>query len=64
MEGPLQRIRTYRKAAWAVGDLEQDIGLVYRMMGVKGLQVIPEVGPPVGKRVETILKDLSARQVR
>ncbi len=40
---PAPRIWTYRKAAWAVEDLEQDIGLVYRTMGLKGLESIPNI---------------------
>ena len=31
------QIWAYRKAAWAVEDLEQDVGLVYRSLGRKGL---------------------------
>ena len=49
------RVWAYRKAAWAVEDLEQEIGLVYRTMGLKGLQNIPNVGPSFGKIVEDFL---------
>ena len=42
------RIWAYRKAAWAVEDMEQEIGLVYRTMGLKGLQSIPGVGEKLG----------------
>ena len=45
---PGQRVWAYRKAAWAIEDLEQDIGLVYRQMGRKGLQSIENVGPAAG----------------
>ncbi len=38
------QIWAYRKAAWAVEDLEQDIRLIYKSMGLKGLQSIPNVG--------------------
>jgi DNA repair photolyase len=47
-----QRVWAYRKAAWAIEDLEQDIGLVYAQMGVKGLASIPNVGPGVARQVE------------
>ncbi|MBA4398194.1 MAG: hypothetical protein C0394_12540 [Syntrophus sp. (in: bacteria)] len=50
------RVWAYRKAAWAVEDLEQDIGLVYRTMGLKGLQGIPNVGPSLGGVVEELIK--------
>lgn len=49
------RVWAYRKAAWAVEDLEQDIGLVYQMMGLKGLQSIPNVGESIGKVIEKML---------
>lgn len=52
-----QRIWTYRKAAWAIEDLQQDIGLIYQTMGLKGLQAIPQVGAPLAKTVEEILRD-------
>jgi len=45
----------YRKAAWAVEELRQDIGLVYRQMGLKGLQSIQGVGPSIGKQIEQFI---------
>jgi DNA repair photolyase len=53
---PDQRIWAYRKAAWAVEDLQQDIGLVYRTMGLKGLQSIPSVGTAMGEKIERMLQ--------
>jgi DNA repair photolyase len=49
------RVWTYRKVAWAVEDLEQDIGLVYRTLGHKGLQSIPNVGEKLGREIEAWL---------
>lgn len=49
---PGYRIWSYRKAAWAIEDLEQDISLVYRAMGLKGLQSIPNVGEKLGREIE------------
>jgi DNA repair photolyase len=49
------RLWAYRKAAWAIEDLEQDVGLVYRRMGVKGLTSIENVGPRIAREVERIL---------
>jgi DNA repair photolyase len=40
-----QRVRAYRRAAWAIEGLEQDVGLVCERMGLKGLQSIENVGP-------------------
>ena len=45
-----------RKAAWAIEELGQDIGLVYRTMGVKGLAAIPDVGSALAGKIETYLK--------
>ncbi len=53
---PAQRVWAFRKAAWAVEDLEQELGLLHRMMGLKGLESIPNVGPQMGQVVERMLK--------
>ncbi|HSQ26558.1 MAG TPA: radical SAM protein [Anaerolineales bacterium] len=50
-----QRIWAYRKAAWAIEDLPQDIGLVYQSMGLKGLQSIANVGEILGETVEKLI---------
>ena len=55
-----QRAWAYRKAAWAIEDLEQDVGLVYRQMGRKGLEAIENVGPNMVAVVETLLNEFSA----
>jgi DNA polymerase/3'-5' exonuclease PolX len=49
---PGYRVWSYRKAAWAVEDLEQDIGLIYRTLGFKGLQGIPNIGEKLGREIE------------
>lgn len=55
--GSPNRIWAYRKAAWAVEDLEQDIGLVYRTMGAKGLESLPNVSAQIAKEIESILRN-------
>ena len=58
LEGvPPARIWAYRKAAWSIDDLEQDVGLVHRSLGRKGLQAIEHVGPRLAEVVETCLQD-------
>ncbi|MEW6364792.1 MAG: hypothetical protein AB1714_09155 [Acidobacteriota bacterium] len=52
---PSHRIWAYRKAAWAVDDLHQDIALVYREMGVRGLQSIPNVGTSLAGEIERLI---------
>ena len=54
-EAPQQRIWAYRKAAWAVEDTEQDIGLIYRTMGLRGLQSIRDVGTEMAGEVARLL---------
>jgi DNA repair photolyase len=49
------QIWAYRRAAWAIEDLEQDLGLFYRMMGVEGLEKIPGIDPALAKLVEEII---------
>ena len=50
----------YRKAAWAIEDLEQDVGLVYGQMGRKGLESIDSVEPRLAAVVENLLSGLLA----
>jgi hypothetical protein len=56
---PTQRVWAYRKAAWAIEDLEQDVGFVYRQMGRKGLESIENVGPQMVEVVDALLHELS-----
>jgi len=49
------RIWPYRKAAWAVEGLPQDIGLIYSQMGLRGLQSIQGVGPSIGSQLEEFI---------
>jgi DNA repair photolyase len=49
------QVWAYRKAAWAVEDLEQDIGLVYRSLGRRGLESIPGVNPSLANEIEALI---------
>ena len=53
---PNHRVWAYRKAAWAIEDMPQDLGLVYRQMGGKGLESIQNVGPKLAQVVERLLR--------
>jgi DNA repair photolyase len=56
LEGaPASKVWDYRKAAWAMDDLEQELGLFYRTMGRHGLESIEGVGPTVAGEIESIL---------
>jgi hypothetical protein len=46
----------YRKAAWAIEDTPQDLGLIYRNMGMKGLESIENVGPKLAQVVEALIR--------
>jgi DNA repair photolyase len=50
-----QLVWIYRKASWAVEDLEQEIGLVYRLLGLKGLQSIPGIEPVTAAEIERMI---------
>jgi DNA polymerase/3'-5' exonuclease PolX len=54
---PDHRLWMYCKAAWEIEDMAEDIGLVYRAMGLKGLQAIPGVGQPMETVVEGMLAE-------
>jgi len=43
----------YRKAAWALEDLQQDLGLVYQKMGFAGLRAISGVSDIAARQVES-----------
>lgn len=56
LEGaPASRIWAYRKAAWAIEDTEQDIGLIYRTIGVRGLQSIRDMAPEIAAELPRLL---------
>ena len=52
---PQARVWAYRKAAWAIEDLEQDVGLVMSTLGRKGLESIPNVGATIAKEIESLV---------
>lgn len=54
-----QKIWAYRKSAWAIEDLEQDIRLIYRQMGRKGLESIKDVGPQLAGVIEGLVQAYS-----
>ena len=64
-----QQVWAYRKAAWAIEDLEQDIRLVYNTMGINGLKSIPDVSPQLALEIEKMIlesvgKDYSTQSDR
>jgi len=62
--GPTNRVWTYRKAAWAIEEMDQDIGLVYRTMGLRGLQAIPGVGATLSSGVGALVTEYGSGEAR
>jgi DNA repair photolyase len=58
---PASRIWPYRKAAWAVEELEQDLGLVYQKMGLAGLKSINSIGESIGSQIESFIKSCKSQ---
>jgi hypothetical protein len=61
---PAQRVWAYRKAAWAIEELEQDLRLVHRELGLKGLQSIPAVGNALASEVGSMVAEFGAADTR
>ena len=53
---PNHRVCTYRKAAWSIEDTSQDLGLIYRQMGVNGLENMESVGPQLAAVIEDLIQ--------
>lgn len=58
-KAPSNQIWAFRKAAWAVEDMDQDIGLVARVMGIKGLQSIPDISPELASKIFAMLPTIT-----
>ena len=50
------KIWAFRKAAWAVDELDRGIEEIYTAQGIEGLLAIPNIGKQLGGEIETILK--------
>lgn len=53
------RVWAHRTAAWAIENLEQDLRLVYRELGARGLQSLPAVGEAMAAEVEAYVNALT-----
>ena len=54
------RVWAYRKAAWAVDDLEQGLERLFPTMGRRGLESIPGVSATIAGEIEAELRRHSA----
>jgi DNA repair photolyase len=50
------RIWAYRKAAWAIDELDKGIEEIYTAQGTEGMLAIPNIGKQLALEIETILK--------
>ena len=55
-EAAPQRVWALRKAAWAIEDLPQDIGLVHQQMGRRGIESLPGVGPRLAPEITRLME--------
>jgi DNA repair photolyase len=60
LEGaPSKHVWTYRKGAWALEDLDQDVRRVRSELGLHGLESIPGIGSALGSEVDRMLASLA-----
>jgi len=50
------RIWTYRKAAWAVDEMDGGIEEIYTAQGIEGLLAIPNIGKGLAREIEAMLR--------
>jgi len=56
IKGVAFKPRAYRGAARALENLEEDVSLVHKKSGIKGLEKIPGIGKSIAKKIEEYLK--------
>jgi len=56
IKGVAFKPRAYRRAARALENLEEDVSLMYKKNGLKGLEKIPGIGKSIAKKIEEYLK--------
>lgn len=56
IKGVAFKPRAYQRAAHALEKLEEDVFLVYKKNGIKGLEKIPNIGKSIAKKIEEYLK--------
>ena len=50
------KIWAYRKAAWAVDELDRGIEEIYTAQGIEGLLAIPNIGKGLAGEIAAVLK--------
>jgi hypothetical protein len=52
-----RRVWAYRRAAWAIEDLQHDVEVVYRQMGRKEPESLDSVGPRLATAIELLIDE-------
>jgi DNA repair photolyase len=55
-EAPQSEVWAYRKAAWAMEEMEQELGLFQRTLGVKGLAGLPDLGEQMAREIDGLIQ--------
>ena len=56
------KIWAYRKAAWLVDELQENIEIIFRQKGIEGIAAIPGIGKSVANKISAILMELSEQK--
>lgn len=56
INGTAFKPNAYRKAAKSLENLEKDVSLIYKEMGIKGIKAIAGVGKSIAQKIEEYLK--------
>ena len=56
---PKNKVWAYRKAAWTLDELKEDIREIYEEKGLTGLKSLPNVGLKIAGEIEALLKNIS-----
>jgi len=55
---PKYKTWAFRKAAWALEDLQEDVSAIYAEKGRRGLETIKGVGKSLSQEIEVALREL------
>jgi len=56
IKGVAFKPRAYKRAAESLENLDEDVSIIYKKEGIKGLKKIPGVGESIAKKIEEYLK--------
>ncbi len=56
IKGTAFKPRAYRKAADSLKNLEEEVSLIYKKNGIKGLEKLPTIGKSTAQKIEEYLK--------